>query len=663
MEKIPGASGSATPIDDKESIQRFLDAMVRRNLTAFTHSKPSSTVKSGTAETQIGSAVNTSNAKLSESDVRKKSDTQILKGGVDLQAEVAKSQLLAPSIAKREGGLSKAFSSLSPTESDMVDTPVLSPTTTSTSKQASARPDSVHAPTNKTVTSPLISGLRAPPPTPDTVPTDIKKIIVDAFGDLHVGSPPHLVLGASRHPYPNTTTKDKMKENAQVVDDKADMPRFFSPAKFLSPEEKQKRDESFQRVLALTSPRISNGKENKKTPTSFSMGWSDDGKGLLVSRWAENRGESSEQRKPGSAAIPIVDPISRNHTPAVSNTILSTSTTASQPISAAVEPASILNVNQTAENSSMKVMQINTTATVTANATAEADTLKALPADKGQSSDAPTTGTTTATPGPGRPSNTTPGFKTFEASVDPNQNKQFFSAWPKLTGRDAPRTIPPISSSLRKRLADLQILAARIRRVELGNLPRDSSAKFVQSLVFGGSLELLTVRSTSASVVFLQAEDCIKYYDATSNGLVYKEEDGKEGVCFVELAKDVDVVGGLLRSSIELGVTRCVRATGAEEEWGLPALWKMAGRKNRKVEHVTDRVLASGVGCSSLQVPIITSPTWLTSCSKARVVNFRFTNIQDAVRFKGVLARDEEWEYCNITYADDPQVQPLLVKV
>lgn len=101
--------------------------------------------------------------------------------------------------------------------------------------------------------------------------------------------------------------------------------------------------------------------------------------------------------------------------------------------------------------------------------------------------------------------------------------------------------------------------------------------------------------SSSASVVFQHAEHCIKYYDATSNGLVYDGSDGKEQVCFVELAKDVDVVGGLLRGYIEKGVTRCVRAIGVDEDWGMPALYKMAGRKGRKVEHIINGVNAAGV--------------------------------------------------------------------
>ena len=123
------------------------------------------------------------------------------------------------------------------------------------------------------------------------------------------------------------------------------------------------------------------------------------------------------------------------------------------------------------------------------------------------------------------------------------------------------------------------------------------------------------VGATSASVVFQHAEHCLKYYDATSNGLVYKEADGKEQVCFVELGKDVDVVGGLMRGYIEKGITRCVRAVGVDEDWGMPALFKMAGRKGRKVEHIVDGVNAAGV--SGLQASSILS---IASVRRANVI-------------------------------------------
>lgn len=94
----------------------------------------------------------------------------------------------------------------------------------------------------------------------------------------------------------------------------------------------------------------------------------------------------------------------------------------------------------------------------------------------------------------------------------------------------------------------------------------------------------------------MDAGDCTKFYHETSNGLVYeKDAKGRELVLFVELSKDVDVVGGLLQGWIDSGVTRCVRAVGVEAEWGMDGLVKVAERKNRKVEKIVDGQNAGGV--------------------------------------------------------------------
>lgn len=104
------------------------------------------------------------------------------------------------------------------------------------------------------------------------------------------------------------------------------------------------------------------------------------------------------------------------------------------------------------------------------------------------------------------------------------------------------------------------------------------------------------MREGSATVRFTEAEACQKYYDDTSNGVVYgKDAKGREKVCFVELATEVNVIGGLLRGWIDTGVTRCVRAVGVDEEYDVAALLKIGERKNRKVESVEDKTNAAGV--------------------------------------------------------------------
>ncbi|KAL9104988.1 MAG: hypothetical protein Q9163_000160 [Psora crenata] len=178
--------------------------------------------------------------------------------------------------------------------------------------------------------------------------------------------------------------------------------------------------------------------------------------------------------------------------------------------------------------------------------------------------------------------------------------------------------------------------AARIRKVILKGLPRGVTPAFVASLIFGGPLEQIYVRDNdTATVKFLHAADCQTFYDDTSNGLVYgREGNGREQVVWVSLAKDVDVVGGLLNQWISSNCTRCVRAVPVEEGLGKEYLWRMASRNNRSVEGIEDGRSPGGVS--------------------SRYIIFRFTEIAHAVQFRSTLSRDDEWEHCNVTYAKDP---------
>jgi len=115
----------------------------------------------------------------------------------------------------------------------------------------------------------------------------------------------------------------------------------------------------------------------------------------------------------------------------------------------------------------------------------------------------------------------------------------------------------------------------------------------------------------SATVKFLKPADCTKYYKDTSNGVVYKKDiHGHEMVVFVELAKDVDVIGGILQRWIEDGVSRCVRTVGVDEDWDMAAFIRLASAKNRIVEGIADGMTHGGVSshnpnmfCSVLTLP------------------------------------------------------------
>ncbi|ERF71606.1 hypothetical protein EPUS_00595 [Endocarpon pusillum Z07020] len=175
---------------------------------------------------------------------------------------------------------------------------------------------------------------------------------------------------------------------------------------------------------------------------------------------------------------------------------------------------------------------------------------------------------------------------------------------------------------------------ARIRKVILSNLPADSDLTLVQSLVYGGALESfnLMASKTSAYVTFVDADACDAFFDAHPNGLVFKNPKTRRNhVVYVAKGQDVDVVSSVLRAYLDCQASRVVRATGADEDWGMGALYKLAESKNRKVETIVD-----------------------TYRDKVRTIIFRFTNIADAVTFRGQLLRDEDWEMCNIQFMDDP---------
>ncbi|KAL8914513.1 MAG: hypothetical protein Q9171_000866 [Xanthocarpia ochracea] len=186
----------------------------------------------------------------------------------------------------------------------------------------------------------------------------------------------------------------------------------------------------------------------------------------------------------------------------------------------------------------------------------------------------------------------------------------YFKAWPKVEQR-ATRT------------------AARVRKIMLTGIPTGSTANLVASFVFGGPLERIHVGdSSSAFVTFLRGEDAAKYYEATGNGLDYKKDDA-EHVIMTEMTNEVNPVSGVLREYIEKEFTRCVRAIGVDKERTTMALHEMAAAKGRKVEKIVDGL-------------------------NMRSVNFRFCDISDAVKFKQMLSRSEDWEECNIHFAPDP---------
>jgi hypothetical protein len=138
------------------------------------------------------------------------------------------------------------------------------------------------------------------------------------------------------------------------------------------------------------------------------------------------------------------------------------------------------------------------------------------------------------------------------------------------------------------------LLVAEIRRVQITNLPSNATPSLVTSLVFGGPLEQIYVRGSIAQILFINAKDCQKFYDATANGLVYTVQ-GQKGIARVAKAADVDVLSGQVRTFTEVGFSRCVKATGIASDISLAKLKAKAALKNRKLDDVVLDATESGV--------------------------------------------------------------------
>ena len=133
--------------------------------------------------------------------------------------------------------------------------------------------------------------------------------------------------------------------------------------------------------------------------------------------------------------------------------------------------------------------------------------------------------------------------------------------------------------------------AARPRKIILYNLPTDSDLTLVQSLIHGGAIETfsLTPTKTSAYVTFVSADACDAYFNAHPNGIAFKNPKTRRNhVVYVDRGQDVDVVSSVLQAYRDCQASRVVRATGADEDWGMGALYKLAEAKNRKVENIID---------------------------------------------------------------------------
>jgi hypothetical protein len=93
----------------------------------------------------------------------------------------------------------------------------------------------------------------------------------------------------------------------------------------------------------------------------------------------------------------------------------------------------------------------------------------------------------------------------------------------------------------------------------------------------------------TARVTFVSADACNKYYSGYPNGMEIRRQ-GKKYTIFVRKGENVDVLSSVMEGYLECGATRVIKVTGAEDDWGIVGLRKLATGKNqvRQIEAIND---------------------------------------------------------------------------
>ena len=161
------------------------------------------------------------------------------------------------------------------------------------------------------------------------------------------------------------------------------------------------------------------------------------------------------------------------------------------------------------------------------------------------------------------------------------EHTTYFAAWPSTQARAKP--------------------AAKIRRVRITHLPFPppaNTAHFIASLLYGGKIEDIRAGISFAEVLFVDAEACERFCKDTENGLVYGVVGGREKFVLTDMARDVDVLASRIGEVIEGGGRRCVGAIGLDLEIKLEDLEKRGALAGLRMLHVVDETTEKGVSRS-----------------------------------------------------------------
>lgn len=190
---------------------------------------------------------------------------------------------------------------------------------------------------------------------------------------------------------------------------------------------------------------------------------------------------------------------------------------------------------------------------------------------------------------PGLPDEGSSIFVTSSEDAAERENATHFTSWGIPQARATPRTSKHLCLTFLIIIADIKT-GAKVRKVVLRGLPVSADLTLVHSIIHGGAIDNFALGANgTAQVTFTTPEACDAYYAKYPNGVAVKYK-GRSYVVFVEKTTDVNVVSGMLRGQLEAGASRCVRAVGADHDWGMGALIKLAEGKTRKgkLEHIAD---------------------------------------------------------------------------
>lgn len=123
----------------------------------------------------------------------------------------------------------------------------------------------------------------------------------------------------------------------------------------------------------------------------------------------------------------------------------------------------------------------------------------------------------------------------------------------------------------------------------------------------GGPLEDIRCLDNKAEVTFLDGADAQKFFDATPNGILFRKDTSGSRYAEVKFVEDVTPLSSLVKQHLENGATRCVRATGIDEDWSVAGLKALAGGKSNRSGQPMRRVEGIEIGTNARNVRLAPS--------------------------------------------------------